>query len=181
MTRNDAFYKILFAIEIALLPMVIFAYLFLEPWTVGVFVAGVLVAKIWLELFNNKTFSHVLIKSIGNVLVFAVLLILFMAIGAINIALGVFALIFVILANIFKLALYSRQINDTIEAVDYCYVIFECLAILAFTFTMFYNLVTNIALFAILLTAVVSVSYKVFYTFKYTNFVLTLKNLFKRK
>ena len=64
MTRNNLLFKILFAIELALLPMVIFSYLFLAPWAMGVFIAGVLLAKIWLHIFNDKTKSSVVIISI---------------------------------------------------------------------------------------------------------------------
>ena len=96
MTRNNLFFKILFAIEIALLPMIIFSYLFLQEWCMGVFIAGLLLAKIWLHIFNDKTrLSSILIAG-GNILVFATLLIMFMANGLIGIAIGVVALILVV-------------------------------------------------------------------------------------
>lgn len=181
MTRNDAFFKILFAIQIALLPMVIFAYLFLPGWSVAVFIAGVLMAKIWIGLFNDKTFMSVLLISISNILTFGVLLILFMINLEINIALGVIALILIIFANIFRVTLLNRQIIDTIEAVDYCYNIFEYLALIALAIIMIFPMLTTISLFAIILTAVVSVGYKIYFVFKYTDFVGNIKNLFKRK
>lgn len=184
MTRNNLLFKILFAVELALLPMVIFAYLFLSknPWAMGVFIAGVLLAKIWLHIFNDKTKASVAIISVGNIFVFAVLLILFMAkLEGFNIALGISVLALVVLYNIFKIALFNKSVNDTIEAVDCCYVLFECLSLAAFTFISFNSLVSNIGLFAMLLTSAVSVAYKIFYTFKYTNFVSTLKNMFRRK
>ena len=181
MTRNNLLFKILFAIELALLPMVIFSYLFLAPWAMGVFIAGVLLAKIWLHIFNDKTKSSVVIISIGNILVFAVLLIMLMAIGLIGIALGVAVIVLVTLQNIYKITLYNKALSETIEAVDCCYTLFECLTLAAFTFLTFYALVSNIGLFAIILTSSVAVLYKTYYTFKYTNFVSNLKNLFRRK
>jgi len=182
MTRNNLLFKILFAIELALLPMVIFSNLFLADWAMGVFVAGVLLAKIWLHIFNDKTKASVTIISIGNILVFSVLLILFMArVEQFNIGLGIAVLILIFLQNIFKIALYNKNISDTIEAVDQCYSLFECLTLIAFTFQLFYFLPTNIGLFAMLLTSAISVLYKVYYTFKYTNFVSNLKNMFRRK
>ena len=96
MTRNNLLFKILFAIELALLPMVIFAYLFLAPWTMGVFIGGILLAKIWLHIFNDKTKLSTIIISIGNILVFSVLVILFMATNLINVALGVVVIILVV-------------------------------------------------------------------------------------
>lgn len=181
MTRNNLLFKILFAIELALLPMVIFAYLFLAPWAMGVFIAGVLLSKIWLHIFNDKTKSSIVILAIGDILVFSVLLIMFMALGLVNVAIGVVIIILVSLQSVFKIYLYNKSLNETIEAVDYCYTLFQCLTLAAFTFLTFYALISNIGLFAILLTSAVAVLYKIFYTFKYTNFVANLKNLFRRK
>lgn len=181
MTRNNLFFKILFAIELALLPMVIFAYLFLAKWAMGVFIGGILLAKIWLHIFNDKTKSSTIIISIGNIIIFSVLLVLFMATELISVALGVVVLILVVLQNIFKITLRNKALNETIEAVDYCYTLFECLALGAFTFLTFYSLVSNVGLFAMLLTSLVAVAYKIFYTLKYTNLISTLKNMFRRK
>lgn len=180
MTRNNVLFKILFAIEVALLPMVIFSYLFLPGWSVCLFIAGVLLAKIWLHIFNDKTKASAVIISLGNILVFSVLAIMYMATSHLNVALGVVSLVFIVLTNIFKICLFNKSISETIEAVDYCSVLFECLTIVGFAILLFYNLVTNIGLFALILTGVVSVVYKVYYTIKYTNFISTLKNLFKR-
>ena len=157
MTKNNTFFKILFAIELALLPMVFFAQMFLPNWSMGLFVAGILVAKIWVELFKNKTLSNTVINAIGNIVVFSTLLIFFMSLGLINVVLGVFALVFIVLTNIFNIALYSRALPETIEAVDFCYTLFEILTLIAFTFLVFYDLTTSIGLFAILLTSATSV------------------------
>lgn len=180
MTRNNLIFKILFAIELALLPMVIFSYLFLPGWSVCLFIAGVLLDKIWLHLFNDKTRASVAIISVGNILIFSVLLILFMATGFINMLLGIFALVFIVLSNIFRICLYNKKLNETIEAVDYCSVIFECLTVIGLAIISFYSLVANIGLFALLLTGVVAVLYKGYYTIKYTNFISNLKKLFRR-
>lgn len=181
MTKNNTFFKILFAIELALLPMVIFAQLFLPEWGIGLFVAGVLLAKIWMELFNDKTFLSAIIIAIGNVLVFAVLLILFMATKQINLVLGIFTLVFIVITNVLKVVLFSKTINDTIQAVDYCYVLFECITLIGLAIMSFFSIVTTIGLFAVLLTSVVSVAYKIFYIFKYTDFATRFKSLFKRR
>ena len=46
MTRNDTLFKILFAIEVALLPLTMAAYLLMPTWSVCVFIAAILIAKI---------------------------------------------------------------------------------------------------------------------------------------
>ena len=178
MTRNDYFFKILFAIEIALLPLVIFANLLLPGWAVGIFVACVLAVKIWMELFKNKDMlTHTIINALGNVLVLSTLVILFTVGGYINTVLCVFTVILVVLFNLMKVALFGKVMPETIEAVDFCYMLFECLALIAFTFILFNTLVANISIFAIILTSVVSVGYKTYFAIRYTNLISNIKKL----
>lgn len=182
MTRNDTFFKILFAIEVALIPLAMSAYFLMPQWSVGLFVAGVLIAKIWLELFKNKeNKTHILINAIGNVLTISSFVIFFTIYNYINVALCVFVVILAVLMNVLRVTMFETSMPETIEAVDSCYMLFECLTLASFTFVMFSQLVANIALFAIILTSVVSVCYKVFYLCKYNGLLDKVKNLFRRK
>jgi len=182
MTRNDTFFKIIFAIEIALLPLVMSAYILMPEWTIGMFVAGVLVAKIWMELFKSKEMrSHIIINAVASVLTTVSLVIFFTIYDYISIVLCVFVVIFSILMNVFKVLYHSKRFPEMIDAVDSCYMLFECLTLIALTFVVFYDLVTTIALFALLMTAVVSVAYKVYYMFRYEGMFGKIKNLFRGK
>ena len=178
MTRNETFFKILFAISLALLPMTIFSYLFLPKWAISLFIAGLLLAKIWLELFKDKVkFSHNLIISINSVAVFATLFILFAMSHVINTALAVVVIVAIVLMYTMKLLLFKHNMPEYIDAVDYCFMIFECLTIAGLAIANYYVLITNIGIFALMITALVSVAYKVYFSFKYTK----AKNIFKRK
>ena len=164
MRKNDTFFKILFAIEIALIPMVIFANKFLPKWALGLFIAGILLTKIWLELFKDKNDKrHVVIDSIGSVLVFGSLIIYFMVLGLIAKPLGIVVLVFVALMNLLLPALFNRKLPEFIEAVDFCYMLFECFLLGALAILKYYNVITNIGLFALLMTMVVSVLYKLYF------------------
>ena len=168
MARNDPFLKILFAIEVALVPMVIFAYLFLPEWSIGIFVAGILLTKIWVELFKNKlNKTHVIMIAVGNIFIFTTLLIFFMVEGLVNIPLSIVVIVLIWLFNILNVLMRNKSIPDFILAVDYCYVLFEILTLVAFTFLVFSSLVTYIGLYAILLTTAVSVIYKIYYAIRY--------------
>ena len=178
MTRNETFFKILFAISLALLPMTIFSYLFLPTWAMSLFIAGLLLAKIWLELFKDKVkFSHNVIVAINSVATFTTMLILFAIAGLVNLALAIAVIIAVVLMCTTKLLLFKHHMPEYIDAVDYCFMIFECLTIGALAIASFYILITNIGIFAMLITAIVSVVYKTYFAFKYTK----AKNIFKRK
>lgn len=181
MTRNDTFFKILFAIEIALLPLVIAANMLMPKWSIGLFVAGILIVKIWLELFKNReSKTHAIINAIGNVATVSTLVIFFTVLDLINIVLCVFVVIFAVLMNLLKVLMFSKKMPDLIDAVDSCYVLFECLTLIGLTFVLFYDLITNIGLFALLLTSIVSVAYKLFYLYKFYDVNGKIKNLFAK-
>lgn len=186
MTRNDTFFKILFAIEIALLPLIMASYIFTinteSKWVVGLFVAGALAVKIWLELFKNKQDKHhVIINSIANILTIVSLVIFFTIYGYILKVVCAFVVILAVLMNVLKIVMREKVLPETIDAVDSCYTLFECLFLAGLSFVIFYDLVTNIALFAILLTSAVSVLYKLYYLAKYNNVFDKIKNTFRRK
>ena len=186
MTRNDTFYKILFAIELALIPLTMAIYVFTKNsqtnWIVGVMVAAILIVKIWIELFKNKdSRSHLIINAIGNVLTIDALVIFFTIYGYINLGVCLAVTILIVLMNALKVLLFGKSMPELIDAVDSCFMLFECLALAAFTFVIFNQLLSNIALFALLLTSAVSVAYKTFFVIKYYDVIGKLKELFRRK
>lgn len=169
MTKNDKFFKILFAFELALVPLVIFADRLMPKWAMSLFIAGLVLVKVWLELFKEKhNKTHAIIDSVGSILVFGSLLIYFLAVGLISKPLGITVLVFIVLENLFLPALFNRQMPEFIDAVDFCYMLFECFLLGAFAILKFYSLITNIGLFALLLTTIVSVCYKIYFVFRQT-------------
>ena len=97
MTRNDTFFKIMFAIQIALIPLAMASYLLMPKWTVGLFIAGILLAKVWTELFKTKSNrTHKLIIMIGNILTISALVIFFTIYNYINIALCIITTILIL-------------------------------------------------------------------------------------
>jgi len=177
MTRNNLFYKVLFAIEIALLPMVAFAHLFIADWSAGLFIAGILICKIWREIFKNRDDKgENIIGCIASIIVFSTLIGFFIYLGLINTALAIVALVLIILMNLFNIITFGKHINNTISAVDSCFMISECLTIASFIFVSVYDLISSIALFTVILTSVVSVVYKAYYVVKYTDLISKIKN-----
>ncbi len=187
MTRNDTFYKILFAIEIALLPLVLAANFLLPTWTVGLFVAGILVAKIWMELFKNKeNHIHTIIGTIGDVLAISTLVIFFTVKGYIDsVSLCVFTVVFAVLAYAFKSLLFKSKMPEMVDAVDACITLFTYLLIASLIVVTFHlvgttQLIVNIALFALMLTSIVSAAYKLYYIFKTYDVMSKIKNMFAK-
>jgi len=76
--------------------------------------------------------------------------------------------------------LLGKAMPEMIDAVDTCYLLFECFLLISLTFVIFSQLVTNIALFALLLTSAVSVIYKLYYLVKYNDILGKIKNFFAK-
>lgn len=182
MAKNDIFYKILFAIEIALLPLILAADILLPSWIISLFIACILIVKIWLKLFKEKEkLSHTIINSISSISTISVLVIFFTVKNYIELYLCILVVVFVVLANVLQIYLHNKTLPETISAVDFCYVLFEISFLIGLIILSFTELPLNIALFAILLTAVVLAGYKIYYTFRYTNLINKLKDVFRRK
>ncbi len=182
MTKNDTFFKILFAIEIALLPMAIFGYLYLPKWSMGLFVAGILLCKIWMELFKQKASrAHAIINAIGDIVVLSTLLIFLACKNVVNLPMAIIVIVLVVLMNLFIVLYFNKNMPDFISAVDYCYMLFVILTLVSFTFVVVNSLVARIGLFAIILTTLVSVGYKIYYSFKYTSLKQNILSIFKHK
>mgnify|MGYP006931938366 CR=1 FL=1 len=165
--KKDTLYKILFAIELALLPLTIFAYLYLTNWSVGLFVAGVLLCKIWRELFKDKhNRSQVIISSIASVVTNTTLLALFMATDVLNIALGVVTIVAILAKVVCDVLMLEKDLPEFIDAVNYCFVLFECLVLISMIFAYAYSVVLSVSCIASILTGVIFAVYSVYYLIK---------------
>ena len=182
MTKNDIFYKILFAVMIALLPMTIFANIYLTKWALCLFICAILVVKIWLEVFKDKySQTHQLISVIGTALTFTTLLIMFAVSGVISKPLAIVTVILVDIFCLFTVLFRNKNLPDMIDAVDYCFMLFECLTLLALSFVTYNITMTNISLFALILTTAASVAYKIYYAFRYMGIWDKIVRLFRKK
>lgn len=182
MTKNDNFYKILFAIELALIPLIIFSNIFLENWATSLFIGGLALTKIWREIFKEKeNKQHTVISAIAAMCEFGVLIIYFATQKLLILPIAVSAVVVVMLFNLLKVVFAGTTFGDTIESVDFCMIIFEALTLIAFAIMAFVENVATIALWTIILTGAVSVIYKVYYGFKYDNWLGKIKAIFTRK
>lgn len=179
MAKYDTIYKIMFAIGLALLPLMFCAYIYMPAWTVGLFIAGIFLTRIWMEIFKTRTsLTHNIVGAISSVIVFTTILIFFINVGYISAALGVISIILILLSNLFNLVVFNKKMSETMQAVDFCNMLFECLTLLAFAFASINTMPTRIGLYAIVLTAAVIFAYKLYYSIRYTDFY---KNLFRKR
>lgn len=169
-TKNDILYKILFAIELALIPLVIFANIFLPNYGLSLFIAGILLVKIWIELFKDRlSFSHAIIDAIGSVAVFTTLISLLIYNDKVNIGFGITVIVLIWVYYIINLSMHKKSMPELIDAVEFSYMLFECFALVAFALAPYFTTITNISLIAIILTTAVSILYRIYFLFKYTS------------
>ncbi len=175
MTKNDTFFKIIFAIQIALLPIVIASSLFNMPtWATCLIIGGVVLSKIWVELFKDKhNLLHKTLNGVGTVLTFAVLLAFFASKDILKLWLVIVAGVLIVLYSLISVLLKKEAMPEIVEAIDYCFMMFECLTLVAFCFAFYNEMMANIGLFALILSAGVSFAYKVYHAIKY-------KSLFRK-
>ena len=180
MKSNLTFYKILFAIELALIPMLFFAQFCLPViWASGLVVVIMLVVKIWQEIFIDRLDENLnTINSSQNIILLSILLIMFIALNKVNVVLGVLVIIFNLLMNIFLIILKNKAMPKVIQSVDFLYMLLYCYTLFGLAFVNYFPVLSLIGLIAVLVCMAVSVFYKCFYIFKYTNFLTNFK---KRK
>jgi len=170
MAKNDLLFKILFAVQVALLPVVI-AFDLIETfpsWAVTLAIVGVLLCKIWAEVFKDKhNLMHKILSGVATIATFAVMLFFLEFKGIIAMWLAILTTVLVVLFIALSILLRSKVMPEVIEAIDYCFILFEILTLLAFSFAFYYVTMTNIGLFAIVLTTAVSVAYKAYFCIKY--------------
>lgn len=174
MTIKDYINKILFAFELAFLPWIVFSYIYIPNWKVvlGVFVALVLVCHIGRELTKDKTsFTHQIMTTITNIVVFATIIIFFISISKstiyVNKELGIATIVIISLFHLISLLTRKTLMPEMIDAIDYCNMLFEMLTLFAFIFVVSYSMIATIAMIAIILTGVVSIVYKLYYMVRY--------------
>ena len=127
------------------------------------FIGGLLLVKIWFELFKDRyNFEHAIISAISSILTYGVLLILFIVNSYTYTAVLVIALVLVVLYNIFYIATFKFQLPEFVQAVDFCYMLFECIAIASFVLIVYYEIPALIGLFALIITSGIAVVYKIY-------------------
>jgi len=182
MTKNDGFFKILFAIELALIPMVIFSHIYLPTWAMGLILGGIAVAKLWREIFKDReSKQHTIISAIASVCEFGVLIIYFATEGALLLPLAISAVVVIVLFNLLKVVFAGANMNETIDAVDFCIIVFELLTLVALAIMNIVDQITTISLWTLVLSGSVSVIYKIYYGFRYDNWGGKIKAIFRRK
>ncbi len=182
MDKKDLIFKICSSVEVALLPLVFFAKVFMPLWGVSIFVALIVACKVVAEVFKQRqSFEHEVVSCVASGVVLVTLFAFSLAYGFLATWLNIVLIVFVCLMVAFRLIGFYWVKLDWVDSVDFCFMIFEVATLFGFVFACFYNVILSISAIAMLFACACSVAYKVYYLFRYKHLWSRFVSLFKKQ
>lgn len=156
--NKDLIYKILFAIEVALLPMLISAHILMPRACEIVFLTIIIVAKLCMILLKDQAnHIHIYLDALGNVIVFGFTLMTFAFYGYLNIWLAVGASILVVLEELARVFFFYKHNKQYIDALNFAIEMFMYLTLGGMIIVFWTNVLLKIAVIALLISCLVVV------------------------
>lgn len=181
--KNDKLVKLLFALQIAVLPLVVFGKIVLEFWLSQLFILLLLVTNLWQFLLSEKyNKEHKLLNSTSTFLIVTFLMVFYGVLGfvKIGIIIPMLTLLLLFLLSIVFKKYFPR--NELSNAVDICVYIFAYISVVFFGIVPAVHVVGLVGAFGTMLACVLSLSIKLFCFIKIKTYkVGKLKNTKKRK
>lgn len=177
---NDMRYRGLFAVELALLPLIIAFKMIIGTWAVCFPLIILAVCRGLMILFKNRAniVDHI-IECVGDAIVLIFLAIYFSVIGYIPTWLVVVDSVLVVLYELASVYFYSKPMPDVVEALDFCFLAFVFTTILSLTFVVKFDVVAKVSFIAIMFTCAIVVVYKVYRFFNY--YIINRKSKFQKE
>lgn len=181
--KNDKLVKLLFALQIAVLPLVVFGEIVLNFWLSQLFILLLLVAKLWQFLLSEKyNNEHKLLNTITTFLIVSFLMVYYGILGFVKVGVIIPMLILMLvflLSVIFK-KYFPR--NELSKAVDTCVYIFAYITVVFFGISSTVHVVGLVGAFGTMLACILSLGIKLYCLIKIKTYKIgKLKNSRKRK
>ncbi len=177
---NDMRYKGLFAVELALLPLIISFKLIIGTWAVSIPLIMLAVCRcIMIFVKNRASLSDHIIQVVGDTVVLMFLAIYFTFLGYIPLWLCVIDCILVPLYGISNVYFFSKPMPDVVEALDFCFLAFVFTCIISLSFVMKIDVVAKVSFIAIMLTTAIVFIYKLYRFLNY--YIINRKSKFAKE
>ena len=180
--NNYMRYRGLFAVELALLPLIIAFKLIIGTWAVCIPLLLLAVCRgVMIFVKNKAKLSDHIIECVGDAIVLGFLAIYFAVLGFIPSWLGVVVCILLPLYELCNVYFYAKPMNDIIEALDFCFLAFVFTSIVSLSFVMAdgFDVVAKVSYIALMLTMIVVVAYKVYRFLRY--YIISRKSKFQKE
>lgn len=180
--NNYMRYRGLFAVELALLPLMIAFKLIIGTWAVCIPLLLLAVCRGVMILVKNKAkLSDHIIESIGDAIILGFLAIYFSTLGFIPTWLSVIVCILLPLYELANVYFYAKPMNDIVEALDFCFLAFVFTSIVSLSFVMVkrFDVVAKVSFIALMLTMAIVVVYKLYRFLNY--YIINRKSKFQKE
>ena len=168
--NNYMRYRGLFAVELALLPLIIAFKLIIGTWAVCIPLLLLAVCRCVMIFIKNRVkLSDHILESVGDAIVIAFLAIYFSVLNFIPNWLSVAVCVLLPLYELANVYFYAKPMNDIVEALDFCYLAFVFTTIISLSFVMVEKLsmVAKVSFIAIMLTMLIVSAYKIYRFLRY--------------
>ena len=152
--KKDIIFKLLFAIEIALLPLILASHYIFPDWIMGIFVSVLLLAKIAIIIIKNPAnVKQLYLDAIGNVIVIDFLLISYACLNYIPVVLTVLGAVLFSLEETLKVYFYYKPNNDFVSALNFTVEMFMFVTLSALMFVTINLATIKVAVIALIISS----------------------------
>lgn len=181
--KNDKLIKVLFSLQIAVLPLVVFGKIVIDLWLSKLFILLLLIAKLWQFLLSEKfNKEHKLLNTITTYLIISFLMVYYAVLGFVGVGVIIPMLIFLLL---FLLSVIFGKFfirNELTNTIDICVYIFAFITVVFYGISSAVFVVGLVSAYATTLACVISVGIKLFHFIKIKTYKIgKLKNSKRRK
>ena len=168
---NNMRYRGLFAVQVALLPLIIAFNLLVNEWAMAIPLGLLVVCRLIMGFFKNRaSLSEHIIQAIGDALTLGFV--------AISTWLAVVDCVLVVLYEVANAYFFCKPMPDFIDALDFCFVAFIFTTLISLTFVFKIDEVAKVSFLAIMITSAIVVAYKVYRFFNY--YIINRKSKFAK-
>lgn len=154
--NKENLFKLMFALEIALLPMIISAKLMMPDWCIALFVGMIVVAKLVMIVVKNPANNMQLyLDAIGNVVVIVAGFIIFTCFGYVNLVMSILACVFIVTEEFVRVVFYFKPNNQLIDALNFSCEMFIFLSLAGMLVAPFNAVILEVAVVALVINAIV--------------------------
>lgn len=152
--KKDFLFKVLFAIEIAMLPLIIASKLLFPSWAMYIVITVLLLAKLAMIIIKNPAENtHIYLDAIGNSVVICFCLITFCCYGYINIALTAVACSLFALQEVIKVYFFFKPNNQMVEGLNFANELFMFITIAALLVVSINSMVLTVSIIALIIAS----------------------------
>lgn len=154
LNKKDFLFKIMFAIEIAMLPMIIASKLMFPDWVMYGVITVLLLAKLSMIVLKNPAENiHIYLDSVGNAVVLSFCLIASCCYGYINVALVAVACPLFILQEVAKVYFFFKPNNQMVEGLNFANELFMFISIAALLVVSINTMVLMVSVIALIIAS----------------------------